>query len=232
MNATKNIIVALALLLVPVMAFASIDANLYYGVRNTQQVKELQEFLVDKGYMTQATGNFYSITLKAVKKFQTDHNIVSTGYVGILTRTEVNAELAADLAGSDQASTEETGKVSPTPASQPVQPLPVVIVPSPDQQLPVVPTLSLTVTTYASQTNLALTVKEPFEYATLVVKDENGRTIRNSDIWSTDRDGFSRQVIDLAPDGQNHAYSYEVKARKAGFLDADAAGTFPGVQNN
>ena len=58
-------------LLIPNIISASIDANLRYG----------------------ATGNFYSLTLKAVKEYQKSVSITPTGFVGPLTRAKINQEL-------------------------------------------------------------------------------------------------------------------------------------------
>jgi len=45
--------------------------NLYYGLQNNSQVTQLQEFLTSQGlYSGPITGNFYSLTLNAVRAFQ------------------------------------------------------------------------------------------------------------------------------------------------------------------
>jgi hypothetical protein len=99
----------LGAILVPSLSFASIDSNLRYGSRG-QKVTELQEFLIDKGFLQgTATGNFYSLTLKAVKAFQSANNISPTGYVGLLTRTEINNELSVETARSISQQLSETG---------------------------------------------------------------------------------------------------------------------------
>jgi len=94
--------------LLPSLSFASIDTNLKYGMKNTE-VSELQDFLVDKGYMNTSTGFFGLLTLKAVQKYQADNGISSTGYVGILTRTQINKELEVATQDSTQAEISETG---------------------------------------------------------------------------------------------------------------------------
>ena len=92
----KNFILffLLSLLFIPLAAEAFFDINLYYGLRNNNNVKELQEFLIDKGFLTgvSATGNFLSLTLNAVKSYQASAGINQTGYVGILTRTAIKNE--------------------------------------------------------------------------------------------------------------------------------------------
>lgn len=115
----KKVIIALSLLFIPLLASASIDTNLYYGVQNKQEVQELQEFLIDKGFLTgNATGNFYSLTLNGVKKYQASVSINSTGYVGTLTRKSINDELVANLSASNQEAVTETGNV-PVPVATP-----------------------------------------------------------------------------------------------------------------
>jgi len=93
-------IIVLSLIAFVTTAFASIDSNLKYGMKGSS-VTELQEFLITKGFLqVQATGNFYSLTLKAVKDFQSANDIPNTGYVGVLTRTEINKQLNAEVASS------------------------------------------------------------------------------------------------------------------------------------
>ncbi len=115
----KKLLIALVLLALPAFASASIDTNLYYGIKNKPEVQELQEFLIDKGFLTgQATGNFYSLTLKAVKSYQDSVNISHTGFVGVLTRKSINDTLLANLDDSDKDSVAETGTTPPTPVAQ------------------------------------------------------------------------------------------------------------------
>ncbi|MGD0576487.1 MAG: peptidoglycan-binding domain-containing protein [Candidatus Staskawiczbacteria bacterium] len=110
------LVVSLCLLLAPAFTFASIDNNLYYGLQKNSDVKQLQEFLIDKGFLTgSSTGNFFSLTLKAVKAYQASVGINSTGYVGTLTRTAINSDLATQLSASNAESTTETGTTPPTP---------------------------------------------------------------------------------------------------------------------
>ena len=95
-NTTKTLIISLFIALLPSLVFASFDTNLRYGSRG-EKVSELQEFLISEGFMTvSATGNFYSLTLKAVKAFQTAHNLPSTGFFGIMSRTVANSLITQD----------------------------------------------------------------------------------------------------------------------------------------
>ena len=119
------------LVFIPAVSLASIDSNLSYGSQG-QSVTELQEFLIDKGYLQgQASGNFYSLTLRAVKAFQTAKGIPSTGYVGNLTRAEINSELTLETASSTQEQTQETGTSATAVASTPAVAQPVPTVPTP-----------------------------------------------------------------------------------------------------
>lgn len=110
----KILLSLIALLFIPVMASASIDSNLYFGMQHNSDVKQLQEFLISQEDLTgTATGNFYSLTLAGVKRYQTSQGINATGYVGILTRTAINAQLAKDLSDSNNEAIGETGTVPP-----------------------------------------------------------------------------------------------------------------------
>ncbi len=122
----------------PLFASASIDTNLYYGIKNPSQVQELQEFLITKGDLNHAsTGSFFSLTLAAVKEYQASVGINATGYVGILTRAAINKELAANLSSSNQQSIAETGDLPVLPITPPQnQPQPRTLIPQ--NPLPVV----------------------------------------------------------------------------------------------
>lgn len=66
--------------------------NLRYGTKGDVDVSFLQTALSKEGLMNEnmATGNFYGITLKAVKEFQKKYNISQTGFVGSLTKAKLN----------------------------------------------------------------------------------------------------------------------------------------------
>ncbi len=96
----------------PIFAHASIDFNIKYGSKG-QEVTELQEFLIDKGFLnSSATGNFYSLTNKAVIAYQGSQNLPMTGFVGPMTRTKINAELALSTQTATEAEMQETGTTS------------------------------------------------------------------------------------------------------------------------
>lgn len=106
----------LGLLVLPCLSFASFDTSLKYGNKG-QAVTELQDFLVDQGYLTGSpTGNFYSLTLKAVKAFQVANKLPGTGFFGPQSRAKASELL--DLADSDTAEQAETGTVA-APVVQP-----------------------------------------------------------------------------------------------------------------
>ncbi len=92
----KKIIIVISLLLSfgsPLLAFGANEftSNLYYGITGNDEVIQLQEFLTDqKLYTGPITGNFYSLTKKAVIAFQKAHSINGTGYFGPLTRAQAN----------------------------------------------------------------------------------------------------------------------------------------------
>ncbi len=95
MNKIITIIFLAIFIFTPIFVLASIDQNLYYGLKLSNGVKELQQFLIGKGFLTgNVTGNFYSLTLNAVKNYQASKKINNTGYVGPLTRQAINADLS------------------------------------------------------------------------------------------------------------------------------------------
>ena len=115
----KKIILAF-LLFAPVFASASIDVNLKYGATGAEVV-ELQEFLIGKGFLnSSATGNFFSLTLKAVKDYQLSVGLPNTGFVGPMTRGEINPELSSGVSVSNTAEITETGAVSTPTKNDPM----------------------------------------------------------------------------------------------------------------
>ena len=67
---------------------SGITKTLARGLKNDPQVKFLQEYLVQKGYLsTTPDGNFGPLTETAVKKFQTANGVSPLGIVGPQTRT-------------------------------------------------------------------------------------------------------------------------------------------------
>lgn len=85
----------------------SISQNLYFGMGNNLQVKCLQNFLKSQGKDIYpeglVTGNFYTLTLQAVIRFQEKYKEEilfplgldkGTGFVGLSTRAKINEMLA------------------------------------------------------------------------------------------------------------------------------------------
>ena len=67
------------------------NRDLSFGLRNNSDVLNLQKFLIDQGFLNaSSSGNYFTLTHGAVKKFQAAHNIKATGYFGPMTRGAVN----------------------------------------------------------------------------------------------------------------------------------------------
>lgn len=114
MKNLKGILILSLIIFIPLAAKASLDKNLYYGLQNDPQVIELQEFLTEQGvYSGPITGNFFSLTLKAVKQFQTQQDLPQTGYFGVLSRQKANDILTANTAEANQEAIQETGTTVP-----------------------------------------------------------------------------------------------------------------------
>jgi len=123
-------LIILVLLVLPSVAFASFDTNLKYGAKG-DAVLELQEFLTDQGvYSGPITGNFYSLTRTAIKKFQTLYGIEpAAGYFGPLTRMKANELLSKENQKESSQEIQETNTTTP-PLVQ-FQPAPVIPTPTP-----------------------------------------------------------------------------------------------------
>ncbi|MDE2071703.1 MAG: peptidoglycan-binding protein, partial [Patescibacteria group bacterium] len=90
-------------LLFPLVVFAApFNTDLHYG-SNGEDVKALQEFLIQQNvYSGSVSGHFYALTLAAVKKFQIAEGIVpASGYVGSLTRSTINQIIANQTSDSE-----------------------------------------------------------------------------------------------------------------------------------
>lgn len=96
---TKYILLLLLTIFIPSISSASFDKDLYYGINNDSQVSELQELLTSEGlYSGPITGNYYSLTVQAVKNFQERENIKPVaGYFGSLTRKRADQILDNSL---------------------------------------------------------------------------------------------------------------------------------------
>lgn len=105
--------------------------NLYFGLTNDQDVTELQKMLTRLGYYTgPITGNFFSQTQEAVRKFQVAKNISpASGYFGPLTRKMANELNVLSSPQSVTTSAIPLSSVSP-PVSVPTESLRPVPVPA------------------------------------------------------------------------------------------------------
>lgn len=73
--------------------FPLTNGNLQSGAKN-DNVKDLQNFLISKGYnvgSTGADGDFGPATKAAVMQFQTDNNLTADGIVGVQTVAKINS---------------------------------------------------------------------------------------------------------------------------------------------
>lgn len=117
----------------PALAFASFDRNLTYGSKG-EDVIELQEFFTDQGlYSGPITGNLYSLTVAAVKKFQKRENIAPiSGYFGPKTRTRANSILLSELSNSEDTSPAFTSQNNTSiRASSTASTIPTTVMPTP-----------------------------------------------------------------------------------------------------
>jgi len=97
------------------------NRDLSFGSQQDSDVTKLQEFLSDEGlYSGPITGNFFSLTLKAVKAFQTREGITpAAGYFGPKTRTRASELLGTQAQSSNQQAVTGTGQaVTQSVASQ------------------------------------------------------------------------------------------------------------------
>jgi peptidoglycan hydrolase-like protein with peptidoglycan-binding domain len=85
-------VAAFGLLAGATVANASFDKTLSFGAKGPEVIT-LQEFLISQGHLQAgfATGNFLSMTEKALKAFQTANGIESIGIFGPKTRAAANA---------------------------------------------------------------------------------------------------------------------------------------------
>ncbi len=94
--------------------------NLHYRSRDTSvnnEASRLQDYLISEGYMSgQTTGYFGVVTLKAVKSFQSKNGLISSGYVGALTRAKIK-KLSCGVS--------QAPNPTPVVTPKPYQPIPV-----------------------------------------------------------------------------------------------------------
>lgn len=102
----KLTLLAVSVALIPSLAFGAFSNDLFYSSTGPE-TSELQEFLTDQGvYSGPITGNFYSLTQTAVKKFQQSNGITPvSGYFGPLSRAKANELLAASTPANESSAT-------------------------------------------------------------------------------------------------------------------------------
>src|SRR5450756_1849040 len=92
-RARAAVTITIALLTLPSLAFPSFDQHLSVGAHGSSVIS-LQQFLISRNLLSSdsATGYFGSLTLSAVKAFQTQQNISPpSGFFGSSTRANANA---------------------------------------------------------------------------------------------------------------------------------------------
>lgn len=117
------------MLLWPLVAVAQnvFDRDLYFGLRNDPDVVRLQEFLRGQGQFTfpVSTGNYFTVTLEAVKKFQAANGLPPVGgYFGPQSRAAANRILSQ---GVKAIAPPQTPALSTSPTESPFQKKIVII---------------------------------------------------------------------------------------------------------
>lgn len=87
----------LVFVLAPLMVSAEFPRDLYFGMRANADVVRLQEFLRTQGFFTYptSTGNYFTVTLDSVKKFQKTYGLSPVGgYFGPQSRAAANRLLS------------------------------------------------------------------------------------------------------------------------------------------
>ncbi|TSA44821.1 peptidoglycan-binding protein [bacterium] len=120
----KRTVIILSLAIIFIGYFSIVNAqtgifskDLYFGMQKDSEVTKLQEFLTSEGlYSGPITGNFFSLTLKAMRDYQTREGISpAAGYFGPLTRAKANAGLSIQIDASNAQATSETGTTPTSP---------------------------------------------------------------------------------------------------------------------
>ncbi len=116
------------------------ERNLYFGMKGDSDVRRLQNYLISKRILAESanTGNFFTLTREAVKRYQASVGVSATGYFGPLTRAKVNAELEL----LRQAQVPRTPNPPPAPPNEPPAVEPQTAEPTPQSPLPPAPTPS------------------------------------------------------------------------------------------
>lgn len=98
---TRFLAFVLILFVLPLMVQAQVfTRDLYFGLRSDPEVVGLQNFLRSQGYFDYPTptGNFFTITLQAVKKFQQANGVTPLGgYFGPKSRAVANQLISSGM---------------------------------------------------------------------------------------------------------------------------------------
>lgn len=162
---------------------STFDHNLYYGIRNDGDVVELQNLLIDQGYLGSGnnTGYFGVMTQSAVQKYQAANGIDTTGYVGPITRGSFSQHISIPTHPTD-----------PT-VSMPV--LPVKIVAGIDQPTYTILSKSVTKGFTSSQNGISTSTMS----ATFNVQVQTGTNDLTLSVNSQTQNSF---VFNIIKDGQ------------------------------
>lgn len=89
-----------------------------YKDGNIEEVKNLQDKLIKKGYLrASSTGFFGRATFEAVKKYQRENGLPVTGFVGEKTRGKMRAHFCNDLAGINKDKKDEKNPLDKGPVT-------------------------------------------------------------------------------------------------------------------
>lgn len=213
----KLIVIAL---LLPLTSFASFDANLKYGDKG-DSVVELQEFLINDGCLNaQVSGNFYSLTQRAVKCFQSKNNLPVTGYFGPLSRAIASQQIATATEEIIATSTVTViSQANPQPTYQPItqtvymQPEPVAPTPQPvvGTVAPVVP--KTTPYAFGVQRIYEITQTEPWKKIVLTYESDGKPELKNTFICDKNT---QYAAIEGTITIENNTITIEVPEQKSG----------------
>ena len=172
---TKYILLLLLVTFITSISSASFDKDLFYGINNDPQVLELQEFLTSEGlYSGPITGNYYSLTVQAVKNFQEREDIKPVaGYFGSLTREKANQFLGKDL-GKTETQLISSNQTSDSLDLQSQIDNLLLIIKSLQEELSKQQTTATQTQTQVSQSNTTTTLPN----GSVVEIDSNGQIVR------------------------------------------------------
>ena len=118
-------------------ALKAISTDVRYGMEGNETVRDLQRFLIDRGYLKSglATGNFLTLTRDALRRFQYANNLTGTGALNEETKAVINGSIQ-----EESVSTATTTVVVATTTA----PLAVAAAPRPEHRLDPMPAYNTT----------------------------------------------------------------------------------------